>query len=230
MVERRLGEFPEAAEHLTQCVTNPPSHKGADWVEQMRDEKAMARAEVGVLTITAPLGSKVSINGEDRGAAANREFFLEPKKEHRIDVRHGSSIQQYMLNLGRGTRRNLDVTFSSPPLGDWLVFGGVITSGVLFLGGSVLYGTSVHLYSEAEVHRVEGEKAPLGCVVLSSHHCAAFASKANTAGTIRDTAVGTWIAAGGIVVATTIYHVAKPAAGAPRVTIGLASVNVEGTW
>ena len=231
MIERRLGEFPEAAEHLTKCVADPPPQKGAAWVERMRDERAMARAEVGILTITAPPGSKVSINGEERGAAAGRELFLEPKKEHRVEVRWGSLVQQYTLNLGRGATRNLDVTFPSPPLGDWLVFGGVITSGALAVGGGVLYGTSVHLTSEAEHHRDLAKKNPQACfLVATSDACVAFTSNRSTAGTLRDTALGMWIAAGGVGLATTIYHFYMPAEGAPRVTIGLASVRLEGTW
>src|SRR5262245_14560918 len=53
MVERRLGQWREAAKHLTECVANPPEGKSAEWLANMRAEKAMARAQVGVLTVTA---------------------------------------------------------------------------------------------------------------------------------------------------------------------------------
>jgi hypothetical protein len=135
------------------------------------------------------------------------------------------------VNLGRGATRNLDVTFPAPPLGDWLVFGGVITSGALAVGGGALYGASAYLTSEAEHHRALARKNPHTCFLLAkSADCAAFESKGNTGATLRDAALGIWIAAGGIGLATTIYHFYMPAQGAPRVTIGLASVRLEGTW
>jgi hypothetical protein len=205
---------------------------GAEWLTSMRGEKAMARAEVGVLTITAPPGTEVAIDGEERGAVAGREIFLEPKREHRIEARHGSSIQLHTITLGRGTTRSLVILFTSPPLGDWVVFGGVITGTALALGSGALFAASAVLFSDAESHRKEAVKGFAGCtdVSRSPEHCSAYQTSFNNAGTLRDSAYVALAAAGGIGATTIIYHLGKPAAGAPRVTVGLASVGLAGTW
>jgi hypothetical protein len=235
MVERRLKQFPEAAEHLTKCVDNPPPGKDHAWLTNIRGEKAMARAEVGILTIAAPIGTEVTIDGEERGSTSGREFFLEPRREHRIDVRLGPSSLRYTLSLGRGTSRNLVVVFPSPPpLGDWVVFGGTVATGVLALGGGVLYAVSAARYAEAEHHYQEMPRAPPACFFKHAlpDQCDPYRSAFNSAGTLRDGALVGWIAAGGLGMATVIYTFAKPGASAAPVSIGLSlsSVHVEGVW
>lgn len=235
MVERRLGQWPEAAEHLTKCVTNPPPGMDDEWLANMRGEKAMARAEVGILRITAEPGAEAVIDGEEQGPAAGRELYLDPKREHRVDVRRGPVTLRYAITLGRGSSRDLVVTFPPPPpLGDWLVFGGAIATAALALGGGALYAASVHGYAEAEHHRVEARKSLYACFLASqsADHCSRFAASWNSAGTLRDAAVIGWLAAGGVGAATAIYHLAKPEERAPRlmVRVGPSSIRLEGTW
>jgi hypothetical protein len=105
---------------------------------------------------------------------------------------------------------------------------------VLALGGGVLYAASAARYAEAEHHYQEARGAPRVCFPIDASpvHCDPYRSAFNSAGTLRDGALVGWIAAGGLGMATVIYHFAKPGASAPPVSIGLSlsSVHVEGVW
>ena len=90
MVARRLKLWVEATENLTRCVRSytmvPPNPNDAERATELAAELAMARLEVAGVTINAPSGAPVRVDGQPMGAVSpDREIFLLPG-QHTINV------------------------------------------------------------------------------------------------------------------------------------------------
>ena len=123
--EMELGLYRDAAEHLAAALRGAPPHQGKKPFEAVIAELEKAKKEVGTVTIKAPAGAALSVDGKPIGTAPlAHEIFVEPGSRT-FGGETESEIGSEAREISRGDAFTLELKLSAKPKGTEPVKPGV---------------------------------------------------------------------------------------------------------
>lgn len=160
--EMELGLYRDAAEHLAAAIRGAPPHQGRKPFEGVIAALEEAKKQVGTITIAAPDGAKVYVDGVEVGTAPlAHELFVETgNRTFSAESAKGKDSETVAVTKGSTHPITLEIAgvtgvapklITNPDEGDavwpgWLLGGaGLVTAGV----GAALLGVGQSSLSDA---------------------------------------------------------------------------------
>jgi hypothetical protein len=214
----RIGDPVTAVEFLPICVEKRPEfHAG-------RLELARAQANVARLTIQAPEGARIFLDGK----AISRPRGPVPVKPgvHHVEAELGGRRGKSAALAAAGETLEVVVDIPAPPCASparpvvqgptWPLVAGIVGSGLGMVAGGTLLALADAQRDSAE--RRAQAISPSGCVVKSPE-CDDVRDAATSFFHLRIAAIGVFVGAGMLGIGTAVYAVLRPDGAA-----------VAGTW
>ncbi|MCC6526886.1 MAG: PEGA domain-containing protein [Polyangiaceae bacterium] len=201
-VEVGLKKYRDAAEHLAYALETFPLKGDPDTKKALTDRLALAKAEVGVVTVKASVdGANVSVDGKSLGPAPLKApIFVEPGHRVFTATRDGYEPARSEVDVKKGTSADVSlelVAKEGSPAGYIVVGIGLGIAGVGIIGGAVLTALangkagdmkdlSAELYA-TDTHCPEGATA---------ERCVDFRDASSSRDSLSNAAMAMWIVGG----------------------------------
>ena len=238
VVELKLGENAQAAEHLTWALQHFPPTEADQAKHGFEQKLAKARAQIGALRVRVSVdGAEVTVNGRAMGRAPlDDEVFVEAGAVRVSARREGYATVEQTVSVAKGEAREVVIPLvAAKPAGRSVVPGVVLGSaaGAALITGVGLFAAGRSKLSSAHDAYDAIRNAGHSCVAGAANAdpgCADLQSTASASNTLQRAGVGLLIGAGALGVGSVIYFMLPPSSastrtGALRVTPALSPAN-----
>lgn len=232
----KTGHYAEAIQRLSFYLREaPPKKVSAKARKEAETMLQDAKSKTGEITITAPEGSNVLIDGEEIGNTPLAEPIVVDPGQRKVEVRRGSQGETKTADITAGSKVTLDFTPkpSGPPktvivevkeeglLTPQTRTAVVITGGALAVGGLAAGGISLGVGFAKGSERQTATADPFG------RETAKAASQ--TEADAKSVAIWCFVGGGVAAVGTTVFYlVTRPRVRTPPVQAGAAVTSNGG--
>lgn len=213
--ELELGLHRDAAEHLALCLRLAPPHISKSQFEPVVQDLELAKKEVATVTVTAPAGAALFVDGKEIGKAPlKHEVYVETGRR-RFEAKLGaaSKVEERDLAKGEAATIPLVVAGTKPPVEGrpswpgWLMgASGLVVAGV----GGALIGVGQSNTGEASDIGAEIEEQGGTCeppVGPGSERCSEGQDALDSAGSLTSAGIALTAVGGAVLIAGIVYLV-----------------------